>query len=281
MVDRQPTGIGLFGNQALLQMRHIAFFSFTSIRYVKIKINTMRAPLKVKQLISIFLSICTLTASFAIAAYASGVRGTKHDLSVSGPGPTTATKETQICIFCHTPHNASPAYPLWNHELSEVKNYIPYWTETLQSYKAPGDAPPIDGFSKFCLGCHDGTVALGAIMSRDDDIETVPDVLSLGMDGFVGTDLSGTHPVSIIFNEKLRVDRSLATNFMPLKSPPRSFGDRTSTGDPDVLIYPTQDAFGVQCTSCHDPHGGVGGPGAPLFWRKPTHDEVCEVCHEI
>jgi DNA-binding MarR family transcriptional regulator len=40
--------------------------------------------------------------------------GTKHNLSVSGPGPIKSTNEQQVCIFCHTPHNASPIQPLWN-----------------------------------------------------------------------------------------------------------------------------------------------------------------------
>ena len=55
-----------------------------------------------------------------------GVGNTKHNLSVSGPGPAQATSETEICIFCHTPHNASPGTPLWNHELSTVSDYITF-----------------------------------------------------------------------------------------------------------------------------------------------------------
>jgi hypothetical protein len=247
----------------------------------------MHAHLKLKQLVLIFLLICNLTASFVIAAYASGIIDTKHNLSVSGPGSVAASHETQICIFCHTPHNANPAYPLWNHELSAVQTYKTYWSNTLQSYSASdSQAWKVDGFSKLCLGCHDGTVALGAVQNRDNDIETVPDIMSLGMTGYLGTDLSGMHPVSIVFDIALKGKRDNAQKdypikFMPLKSPPRKFGDRTSTGDRDVLIYPTQgDQFGVQCSSCHDPHGGVGEKGAPAFWRKPTHDEVCGVCHD-
>jgi hypothetical protein len=245
----------------------------------------MHSRNKINHRVVIFLLICILTASFAIAAYASGIINTKHNLSVSGTGVVTS-KESQICIFCHTPHNANPASPLWNHELSSVENYTNFWSPTLQSYKSEAEAPAIDGFSKLCLGCHDGTVALGAIVTRDNEIETVPDIMSSGLNGYIGTDLSGTHPVSIIFNDALRIKRDDAQKdnpikFMLLNPPPLMFRDHKKGGDQEVFLYPTQgNQPGVQCTSCHDPHGGVGGPDAPPFWRKPTHDEVCEVCHK-
>ena len=42
------------------------------------------------------------------------VVNSKHDLSTFGPGPIRALDESRVCIFCHVPHNASPAAPLWN-----------------------------------------------------------------------------------------------------------------------------------------------------------------------
>ena len=219
-----------------------------------------------------------------------GVKGTKHDLSVSGPGTVKAVSETGVCVFCHTPHNAAPAYPLWNHELSSVTNYISYWSETLKSY-GQGAAPPIDGFSKLCLGCHDGTVAVGATIGPLDTIKmvTIPGViesgrLKPGSAGYLGTDLSGGHPISIVYNNSLvdlRKNDPDSWNLIQLKPPPRKFGDKNGAGDTDVMIYPTQGDYGVQCTSCHDPHGGKGGPSTPPFWRKTIYDDVCLVCHDI
>jgi hypothetical protein len=208
-----------------------------------------------------------------------GVGNTKHNLSVSGPGPASAVAETAVCIFCHTPHNARPSNPLWNHELSAVENYTNYWSPSLKSYASEAEAPPIDGFSKLCLGCHDGTVALGAIISSEEEIETVPDFLTEGMLGYLGTDLSGGHPISIIYDESLVMQRNSQTDLFHLQWPIRKLGERAPIGDPDVKIYPTQGGYGVQCTSCHDPHGGKGGAGAPPFWRKTIYDEVCLVCH--
>ena len=201
-----------------------------------------------------------------------GVGNTKHNLSVSGPGPSQATSETEICIFCHTPHNASPGAPLWNHELSTVSDYINYWSPTLKSYASAEDAPPIDGFSKLCLSCHDGTVALGALINRNENLETVPDYITFGMEGYIGTDLSGGHPISIIFDEALVTVRNADTGLLLLNWP---------ITDKDVKLYPTQGGKGIQCTSCHDPHGGKGDSEAPPFWQKKTYDEVCLVCHNV
>jgi predicted CXXCH cytochrome family protein len=212
-----------------------------------------------------FFVFLTTTSAFA------GVSNTKHNLSVTGPGPAQAKNETGICIFCHTPHNASAAIPLWNHELSQVEDYINYWSPTLMSYASTEEAPPIDGFSKLCLSCHDGTVALGALVNRGGDIlDTTPDYLTSGMAGYLGTDLSGGHPISIIFNQALVIKRSEEDDLLQLKWP---------ITDKYVKLYPTQGSYGVQCTSCHDPHGGRGDPDAPPFWQKKTYNDVCLVCH--
>ncbi|MBM4135921.1 MAG: hypothetical protein FJ241_03725 [Nitrospira sp.] len=220
------------------------------------------------------LFILTFIPLFAIA----GVKDTKHNLSVSGPGEIIAVEETQICKFCHTPHNSSPAYPLWSHQLSAVVNYINYWSPTLQSY-SEGAAPPIDGLSKLCLSCHDGTVALGAVAACREDIDMViiPGIIDAsgkllpGAAGYIGTDLSGGHPISILFDENLKNKRNAETELCHLNWP---------LTDNDVKRYPTQGGYGVQCPSCHDPHGSKGVPDAPPFWRKGTHDDVCNVCHK-
>jgi predicted CXXCH cytochrome family protein len=222
--------------------------------------------------IKLFIAHCSLFIVLVPFAVTAGLYNTKHNLSVTGPGEARAVSETEICIFCHTPHNAFPISPLWNHELSAVENYTNYWSETLKSYSSQAEAPPIDGFSKLCLSCHDGTVALGMVSSRDMPIETFTEFLDIGLPGYLGTDLSGGHPISIVFDTALVNLRNEDPHIMHLNWP---------INDPDVKLYPTQRQYGIQCISCHDPHGGKGGPGAPPFWRKSTHDDVCLVCHDI
>jgi len=225
-----------------------------------------------------FLLVLMLLLAFG------GVINTKHNLSVSGPGTIKSTSESEICIFCHIPHNANPAYPLWNHDISFV-NYTSYWSNTLQSYSSRQAAPSIDGFSQLCLGCHDGTIALGAIGGRPnsikfsgdarnpkDPVERLGQRLKVGDYGYLGTDLSGGHPISIKFDKALADLRNADPNLNHLIWP---------INDPEgyVKLYPTHNGYGVQCTSCHDPHGGRGASGEPPFWQKIHYHDVCCACH--
>lgn len=219
----------------------------------------------------VLVCVCPMVLFPLLSPAEVGIKNTKHNLSVSGPGPVSAITEKQICKFCHTPHNASPALPLWNHVLTEEQNYINYWSPTLKAYPSQAAAPPVDGFSRLCLSCHDGTVALGALVNREEEIETVPDILTESIPGYLGTDLSGGHPISIVYDTALANMRNADPNIMHLNWP---------INDPDVKLYPAQNGFGVQCTCCHDPHGGKGNEEAPPFWRKTTYEEVCLVCHD-
>lgn len=231
-----------------------------------------------KRKMRLFITHCSLFILLVPVVLSAGVFNSKHNLSVSGPGEVKAVSESEVCIFCHTPHNAMPDTPLWNHEVSSA-TYVNYYSDTLMAYP-PGAAPPIDGFSKLCLSCHDGTVALGATIGSPRGIIQMLSVsgiveggkLSPGADGYLGTDLSGGHPISFVFDATLASVRNAEPDIMHLNWP---------IVDLDVKLYPTQDGYGVQCTSCHDPHGGKGGPDAPPFWWKSTYDDVCLVCHDI
>ena len=147
----------------------------------------------------------------AAAVAFGGVADTLHNLSVTGPGAIKSPTETQICIFCHSPHNANPDAPLWNHSLSAVTNYQMYWSSTMKAYPSAGAAPQPDGVSKLCLSCHDGTIALGAVGSRPTPIAvTGGPTMPTTAPGYLGTDLSGSHPISFVYDDALAVARNAA-----------------------------------------------------------------------
>jgi hypothetical protein len=104
---------------------------------------------------------------------ADSIINSKHDLSAAGPGPIKAKSETEVCMFCHTPHKAAREAPLWN-RYSSGATYAPYTSTTV---KAAIGQPT--GASKLCLSCHDGTVALGMIRSRSATIAFENDVTYL------------------------------------------------------------------------------------------------------
>jgi predicted CXXCH cytochrome family protein len=199
-----------------------------------------------------------LSGLLLLPVAAGELRDSKHNLSVTGSGTITATSEARLCIFCHAPHNASPAVPLWNHALS-VDSYSPYTSSTL-TLPTPPDQPT--GSSKLCLACHDGTIALGQTVN-----DGLIDLAGAGAGGrmpsgssSLGTDLTDDHPVS----------------FQP--NPANSETIDPAPGDP-VQYDPAGE---LQCVSCHDPHSEDNDPVSLRFLVKDNRESaICTTCHQL
>ncbi len=200
------------------------------------------------------IAVALLAALPVLPTYA-GVVDTRHNLSVTGPGTTRAATETEICLFCHAPHNASPAAPLWNRRSSGA-TYTPYSSST-----ARGNAGQPNGASALCLSCHDGTIALGEVLNRATPIAMSGGVTTVPAGpGRLGTDLSDDHPVSFVYSPAL-----VGARGNELASP------TTLTGRVKL------DATGqMQCTSCHDAHDDTNGK----FLVVPNiASGLCLMCH--
>lgn len=215
------------------------------------------------------LVICIVAGAGRIAhAQMSSVAGTIHNLSVTGPGEFRSLTETEVCKFCHIPHNAVAPEALWGHALSRVTQYeVP----SIRRGATKVQAPQPDGSSRLCLSCHDGTVALGDVGGTKIAIPTAgTQRLTRGRPGFIGTDLSGSHPISIV----VPVGGSEAGEDADMGLNPRSL----VKVDSDIRL---DDNGKMQCTTCHDPHRDVffNEGTVPHFWVKPTVDEVCLACH--
>ena len=205
---------------------------------------------------AVFL-VAAVWCSLLVAALSAQVTMTspdnKHNLSVSGPGPVKAQTETEICVFCHAPHNTNPAIPLWNHTMSAGVNYQPYTSSTLN---AAVGVPT--GSSKLCLSCHDGTVAIGSTMkSGAIAMRGVGGSGQLTGAAVIGPDLRNDHPVSFV--------PSLAADIV---APP--------AGSPVKL-----DANGqVQCRSCHEPHRmDIDSTAQKFLVTNNSASGLCVVCH--
>jgi len=200
------------------------------------------------------LPIILLLLIFPFLLQGQSIVNTKHNLSVSGTGTVKAQTETEICIFCHTPHNSSPRKPLWNRN-DPGMNYTLYNSSSLQA--APGQP---DGSSILCLSCHDGTIALGSVLSRPTPIQLNPgpSTMPVGPTN-LGTDLSDDHPVSFIYNASLAAaDGELA--------------------DPSLLTGPVQlENEKIQCTTCHDPHKDIYGD---FLAASTQYSDLCLYCHQ-
>jgi predicted CXXCH cytochrome family protein len=223
---------------------------------------------------SFFLVAALALSAGPGAAGADSVVNTPHNLSVSGPGPVTATTETQVCVFCHTPHDSNPAGPLWNHQLSSGVTYIKYTSPTMVAYTSQSGAPDPNGGSKLCLSCHDGTVALGAVQSRAAPIQLAGGKVQMapGDTGYIGTDLSATHPISFVVTDQI-----VATNNANNPSGLALNSVSEMRADPEVHL---DGLDRVQCTSCHNPHSDANYSTSGVhFYNKVQRSDACVVCH--
>jgi len=186
------------------------------------------------------------------AAARSTVVGSKHDFSVTGPGPIKAVTETQVCLFCHLTH--SGAAKLGNRPDTHAARYRQYTSSTMTA-RAPG---PSQG-TRMCLSCHDGTIAVGQTQLSGEIRMRGESRIVTGSSSNLGTDLRRSHPVGI---------RQGAGP--SLRRPP--------PGDPVHV-----DGSGaVECTSCHDPHREDGDAIAKKFLVKTNRDSaLCTSCHAL
>jgi hypothetical protein len=188
----------------------------------------------------------------------SDIANTRHNLSVSGTGTVSAVTESQICVFCHTPHRAAaiPGAPLWNRQDSGAA-YTPYTSDTID---ANDIAATPGGSSKLCLSCHDGTIAVGQVNVLNSQTNVTINMTGTGAGGIIpsnqgdstgftrklGTDLTNDHPISFTY------DATLANADGELRNPDFEtyIANRAPGSKPLVPLENNQ----VQCTSCHDPH---------------------------
>ncbi len=208
---------------------------------------------RVATVIAVVLALSLVTPAFGQivpgnpGSYPSvSIASTPHNLNTSGvtlPGG-------QICIPCHTPHNAllsGEANVLWNHAET---------AQTFTMYSSAAGQP--EGPSKLCLSCHDGVTAVDNYGGNGGTGITITGSANLG------TDLSNDHPIGIEYVAAVGQYNDSAT-----------FAPGINSG-PGVRLVNIGGVDRVECTSCHEPHNN----GLGFFLRVPLQESyLCLQCH--
>jgi len=231
----------------------------------------------------IFLTLAL--ALIAGAASAQSVVASKHDLRAIGGGTPIGTGLVQVCVTCHTPHQATTANaqdPLWNHTLSATNFATVYGSATMNAAPSPLGAAVAGSAttSHLCLSCHDGTISVLS-MYKQPVLGGTPAAAALAgytagamnntLAAYIGTDLSDDHPVNFTFNA------ALATADGGLNSP----ASVTCVGVAVPCVIPLFPGTGaltqtVQCASCHNVHNPAN---VPFLRMDNTGSALCLACH--
>ena len=238
------------------------------------------------------------------------IRYTKHNLSSFWPADAGADirtvkspTQTEVCVFCHTPHGSTledlgggVRAPLWNRKLSTASYFLydEVWSPTLEAYGVNVKPSAPTGYSKLCLSCHDGTLAIGDVynapgsggysstgqssipLTGTDAGGTMPagGGRYTGDTRLIGANLSNDHPISFVFD-------------MSLYNADKEVADPSTVVDPltnKTLLYSGMSATrnNVQCTSCHNPHTTYEKFLRMSKWQPdPTTgtNQICRNCH--
>ena len=220
------------------------------------------------------VALVALTPATGLAA--TGIAGSPHDYTTDTNwfvnGATWATSRTNICGVCHTIHHTNPdrSAPLWTHAST---------VQTFQVYSSPtfnGGTPTINGSSKACLSCHDGSVALnqnyggttnGASLIYSPSSRIIPDGgVAPGLPG--NNDLRNMHPIGFSYTTAQAADPDIRV------------ATSSILGVTGGSIATTMLKNGnMECASCHDIHRTKGLSGSSGIMTITSGQNLCLTCH--
>jgi predicted CXXCH cytochrome family protein len=199
------------------------------------------------------IAVLVCMAAGSGLAMAASVIGSDHDLSSAG-------NTDEVCVYCHTSHQADAAAgqpPLWNHEFpSPVPNYGVYTSPTLDATPTQiGEALGAAGASMLCMSCHDGSVAISALYNPPNSGGPDP-IAALSGNADLGQDMSDDHPVNFSYQES--IDNG-------------DTGLNAAASVDDLLL-----GGSVQCASCHQAHDPQF---EPFLRQSNVGSALCVRCH--
>jgi predicted CXXCH cytochrome family protein len=219
-----------------------------------------------------FAAILTLSASTALAA---SIVNSKHDLAASSAAGVRNTQTTQICVFCHTPHNPARPAPLWNRlpPDRDPGTYVLYRESETLSLAARAARMTSASASMLCLSCHDGTLAEIGSRIRYAPVGgtlPLPMIDTYGSWGTSGVLWDG----ACVANHPVGFDYASAQAERPARL--RTVAEVTAAFGTGVFYAGPNGSTSMECNTCHATHD----PAYPPFLRKSNaNNALCLACH--
>ena len=273
-----------------------------------------------------FAILLSVSVAFAVPGpgTVNDVRFTVHNLSNNndpaqglkrGGGrnynASSSGQADQVCVFCHTPHNASPAIPLWNKVYESGASYADgfrlYTSSMTLSPTAKAAKLTSSSESLLCLSCHDGKTAINvlhnstyrdnstgagdAILNIDGTI-TGDGEFSIGQQWIGPTSFNAPNLGAVRdSNGNIATDTDSVNGTNLTDDHPIGFSYTVAAASKPGQLKPTPDAgirlFNgrLECSSCHNPHvyygSGLSGSTRRDFTTLATPLFVSDAQREL
>lgn len=258
--------------------------------------------MKLSSLLAILFLLLTFQNAFAFGPFGAdeSVVNSRHNLTyintLSGSGSHGGASYNdygEVCVYCHTPHNASSntELPLWNRPPLTSGSFEIYSSASMDAARSQPQ-----GVSLACLSCHDGSIAVDSTINKGSSWDGIAapnhralseptaanDKCGFCHNNTIASDhgsrligrntpqLSDDHPISMVYNEAWAAipgQFNDAANIAPLKL----FNGR------------------VECPTCHDVHrpfqpfdydNGFNTVRRSYHLRVTNHSSnICQTCH--
>ena len=262
-----------------------------------------------KTIVLILLAAGVLATSRAMAGVGN-VSNTKHNFKVGGVSQVYTAQAgsgaDQVCVFCHTPHNAGSPQLLWNKANNSAPTFRLYTSSPTLTSATRNSVLDSNSPSLLCLGCHDGKTAMNILHSSTVGV----DAATAGAVGYpagsmlIPTSNSGATPLVMPAGQwnplleaydpsmnlgmsggatdglNLTDDHPIGFSYTNAYAQETSGGLYNSAGMDSRIRF-----FGatkkVECSTCHDPHvDTTANPDLkPFLVKSNVGSGLCLTCH--
>ncbi len=254
-----------------------------------------------KKALALIAAAALMAAAGTAMAAPKSIVDSKHNLSSYNPNNISRNvvnnNATQICIYCHTPHNANGNLPIWNrNDPSQKANFVLY--SGVGMTNVSNKTFTNDSISLFCMSCHDGS-ALGTGMlynvpnslpsNENLTLSGIASTVKTNLYGYAetkqaGRSLKGTHPVNFAVDQtKNAANTTGAGGGGDLAAVAGTVGARylqsANNANAKFPLYKSERSAdqSFECSSCHAVHDDQYSP----FLRDTMQNsQLCLGCHK-
>lgn len=269
--------------------------------------------MKLRSLIAVLLAAFITWIYVAPVASADRVSNSKHNFSgqFNDAGNVVSAQYAgdinEVCVYCHTPHNAGSNTLLWNKANKSGLTYRMYTSSRSLTRATVNASFSADSPSLLCLGCHDGKTALNVMHNSSiggDDASlsgypsgskfighnggaTTPQYIQDNEGGFfispqilnLGRNPDGTntgtvnyldndHPIGFSYTSVLA---ERATGLFNVSEVSSKSSNRIRFFGPEKK---------VECSTCHNPHADDDDAATkPFLTMSNSGSAICLSCH--